>query len=92
VGEVAYTRKAVYVSDFSLVPTAAFWAWFLLQGEAFAAGEWDTALSLIEEKRDVYTRKFREAARLNVLEQRLRVVEFPVTRYVTDVSCVTCPR
>lgn len=50
--------------------------------EAFAAGKWERALSLVEEKRDVYTRQFREAARLNILERRLRVVEFPVTPYV----------
>ncbi|MFI5569040.1 DUF6879 family protein [Streptomyces sp. NPDC051740] len=50
--------------------------------EAFAAGEWDRALSLIEEKRDVYARQFRTAARLGILERRLRVVEFPVTPYV----------
>lgn len=50
--------------------------------EAFAAGEWDRALSLIEEKRDVYAQQFREAARLGILERRLRVVEFPVTPYV----------
>jgi hypothetical protein len=50
--------------------------------EAFAAGEWDLALSLIQEKHDVYARQFREAARLGILERRLRVVEFPVTPYV----------
>ncbi|MDV9170815.1 hypothetical protein R6V09_11815 [Streptomyces sp. W16] len=50
--------------------------------EAFAAGEWDRALSLVQEKRDVYERQFREAARLNILRRRLRVVEFPVTPYV----------
>lgn len=50
--------------------------------EAFATGEWDRALSLVEEKRDVYVQQFREAARLGVLERRLRVVEFPVTPYV----------
>ncbi|MFE4049347.1 DUF6879 family protein [Streptomyces sp. YIM B13518] len=50
--------------------------------EAFAAGEWDRALSLIQEKRDVYARQFRTAARLGILERRLRVVEFPVTPYV----------
>ncbi|MDT0471324.1 hypothetical protein RM863_04150 [Streptomyces sp. DSM 41014] len=50
--------------------------------EAFAAGEWDRALSLIEEKREIYTQQFRDAARLNVLERRLRVIEFPVTPYV----------
>ncbi|MGW0879426.1 DUF6879 family protein [Streptomyces sp. NPDC002671] len=50
--------------------------------ETFAAGEWDRALSLIQEKRDIYTRQFREAARLSILQRRLRVVEFPVTPYV----------
>jgi hypothetical protein len=50
--------------------------------EAFAAGEWDRALSLIQEKRDVYAQQFRDAARLDILERRLRVVEFPVTPYV----------
>ncbi|AJE43082.1 DUF6879 family protein [Streptomyces nodosus] len=50
--------------------------------EAFAAGEWDRALSLTQEKRDVYARQFRDAARLGILERRLRVVEFPVTPYV----------
>ncbi|MDX3312270.1 DUF6879 family protein [Streptomyces sp. NPDC054884] len=50
--------------------------------EAFAAGEWERALSLIEEKRETYARQFREAAQLDILERRLRVVEFPVTPYV----------
>ncbi|MFF1955810.1 DUF6879 family protein [Streptomyces sp. NPDC058220] len=50
--------------------------------EAFAAGEWDRALSLVEEKRDVYAGQFEKAARLGVHERRLRVVEFPVTPYV----------
>lgn len=50
--------------------------------EAFAAGEWDRALSLVEEKRDAYARQFREAARRNILRRRLRVVELPVTPYV----------
>lgn len=50
--------------------------------EAFAAGEWDRALALIQEKRDVYARQFHAAARLGILERRLRVVEFPVTPYV----------
>lgn len=50
--------------------------------EAFATGEWDRAVSLIQEKRAVYEQQFREAARLNILERRLRVVEFPVTPYV----------
>ncbi|CAL2068901.1 MULTISPECIES: DUF6879 family protein [Streptomyces] len=50
--------------------------------EAFAAGEWDRALSLVREKREGYERQFREAARLGILERRLRVVEFPVTPYV----------
>ncbi|MGW3011382.1 DUF6879 family protein [Streptomyces sp. NPDC001219] len=50
--------------------------------EAFAAGEWDRALSLIEEKREIYAAQFRKAAELGILERRLRVVEFPVTPYV----------
>lgn len=50
--------------------------------EAFAAGEWDRALSLVQEKREGYERQFREAAQLGILERRLRVVEFPVTPYV----------
>ncbi|QKV93218.1 hypothetical protein HUT19_16840 [Streptomyces sp. NA02950] len=50
--------------------------------EAFAAGEWEKALSLVEEKRDTYTRQFRKAAELGILGRRLRVVEFPVTPYV----------
>ncbi|MGY0060988.1 DUF6879 family protein [Streptomyces sp. LZ34] len=50
--------------------------------EAFAAGEWTEALSLIEEKREVYAKQFRKASELNVTERRLRVVEFPVTPYV----------
>ncbi|MBL1088658.1 MULTISPECIES: DUF6879 family protein [Streptomyces] len=50
--------------------------------EAFAAGKWNEALSLIEEKRDIYAQQFRKAADLGIFERRLRVVEFPVTPYV----------
>ncbi|MFF7233543.1 DUF6879 family protein [Streptomyces sioyaensis] len=50
--------------------------------EAFAAGEWNRALSLIEEKREIYAGQFRKAAELGILERRLRVVQFPVTPYV----------
>ncbi|GAA2454071.1 DUF6879 family protein [Streptomyces macrosporus] len=50
--------------------------------EAFAAGEWEEALSLVEEKRKLYTEQFRDAADRGVLQRRLRVVEFPVTPYV----------
>ncbi|WP_329453627.1 hypothetical protein OG894_44710 (plasmid) [Streptomyces sp. NBC_01724] len=50
--------------------------------EAFAAGRWDEALSLIEERREAYVRQAEEAERLGVLQRRLRVVEFPVTPYV----------
>lgn len=50
--------------------------------EAFAAGEWDRALSLTEERRDAYARQVREAEQLGVAQRRLRVVEFPVTPYV----------
>ncbi|AIA06901.1 DUF6879 family protein [Streptomyces noursei] len=50
--------------------------------EAFAVGEWRTAISLIEEKREIYSAQFRKAAELGILERRIRVVEFPVTPYV----------
>jgi len=50
--------------------------------EAFAAGQWDKALSLIGERRDAYAQQVEEAARLGVAQRRLRVVEFPVTPYV----------
>jgi hypothetical protein len=50
--------------------------------EAFAAGHWDEALSLIEERRDAYVQQVEEMDRLGVLNRRLRVVEFPVTPYV----------
>ncbi|MFH8366712.1 DUF6879 family protein [Streptomyces sp. NPDC018031] len=50
--------------------------------EAFAAGEWSRALTLVDEKRDIYAAQFRKAAELGILERRLRVVEFPVTPYV----------
>ncbi|MEW1722310.1 DUF6879 family protein [Streptomyces sp. NPDC093109] len=50
--------------------------------EAFAAGRWDEALSLIEERRDAYVRQVEEVDRLGVMQRRLRVVEFPVTPYV----------
>ncbi|MGY4973603.1 DUF6879 family protein [Streptomyces nigrescens] len=50
--------------------------------EAFAAGEWNRALSLIEEKREIYAAQFQKAAELGILERRLRVVQFPVTPYV----------
>ncbi|MFI5758125.1 DUF6879 family protein [Streptomyces sp. NPDC051569] len=50
--------------------------------EAFAAGHWDEALSLIEERRDAYVQQVKEVDRLGVLQRRLRVVEFPVTPYV----------
>ncbi|MFD9406687.1 DUF6879 family protein [Streptomyces sp. NPDC059989] len=50
--------------------------------EAFSSGEWGRAVSLVEEKREVYARQFEKAARLGILERRLRVVEFPVTPYV----------
>lgn len=50
--------------------------------EAFAAGRWDEALALVEERRDSYARQVAEAEDLGVLQRRLRVVEFPVTPYV----------
>ncbi|WP_407564834.1 DUF6879 family protein [Streptomyces sp. 184] len=50
--------------------------------EAFAAGQWDRAVSLAQERREVYAEQFQEAARRRILQRRLRVVEFPVTPYV----------
>jgi hypothetical protein len=50
--------------------------------ESFAVGKWGEALSLIEEKREIYTQQFRKAVELGISERRLRVVEFPVTPYV----------
>ncbi|QIK09101.1 hypothetical protein G7Z12_26820 [Streptomyces sp. ID38640] len=50
--------------------------------DAFAAGDWGRALTLVEEKREAYGRQFRKAADLGVEQRRLRVVEFPVTPYV----------
>lgn len=50
--------------------------------EAFAVGQWDKALSLIDERRDAYAQQVEEADRLGVVQRRLRVVEFPVTPYV----------
>lgn len=50
--------------------------------EAFAAGQWDEALSLMCERRDAYAQQVAEMERLGVLQRRLRVVEFPVTPYV----------
>ncbi|BBA98816.1 hypothetical protein RVR_5158 [Actinacidiphila reveromycinica] len=50
--------------------------------EAFAAGEWDAAIELIEERRGGYAQQMRDAGRLGVFQRRLRVVEFPLTPYV----------
>lgn len=50
--------------------------------EAFAAGQWDKALSLIEERRDSYAQQVADAGRRGIAMRRLRVVEFPVTPYV----------
>ncbi|WP_328466804.1 DUF6879 family protein [Streptomyces sp. NBC_00448] len=50
--------------------------------EAFAAGEWDAAIRLIEDRRDSYAEQVREARRLGVLQRRPRVVEFPLTPYL----------
>jgi hypothetical protein len=50
--------------------------------EAFAAGDWERALSLADERREDYAREIRRASELGVAHRRLRVVEFPVTPYV----------
>ncbi|MEV2249275.1 DUF6879 family protein [Streptomyces sp. NPDC050147] len=50
--------------------------------EAFAAGDWNRALSLAGEGRQDYAQELRRARQLGVPHRRLRVVEFPVTPYV----------
>ncbi|MDT0321550.1 DUF6879 family protein [Streptomyces millisiae] len=50
--------------------------------EAFQRGEWEEALSLIEERRHIYAQQIRENAERGIRQRRLRVVEFPVTPYV----------
>ncbi|MEU5163971.1 DUF6879 family protein [Streptomyces sp. NPDC020875] len=50
--------------------------------EAFAAGDWEAALTLADERRDDYAREIRRASQSGVAHRRLRVVEFPVTPYV----------
>ncbi|MBK3627726.1 hypothetical protein JHN59_23360 [Streptomyces sp. MBT49] len=50
--------------------------------EAFADGDWETALSLAEERREDYAQELRRAARAGVRHRRLRIVEFPITPYV----------
>lgn len=50
--------------------------------EAFAAGRWDRALELIEDKRDVYAEQYEKSQALGITNRRLRVVEFPITPYV----------
>ncbi len=50
--------------------------------EAFAAGDWETSLSLVEEKREVYRKQFADAGASGVRQRRVRVVELPVTPYV----------
>ncbi|MGW4200648.1 DUF6879 family protein [Streptomyces sp. NPDC004726] len=50
--------------------------------DAFAAGDWEGALALADERREDYAREFRRASQSGVRHRRLRVVEFPVTPYV----------
>ncbi|MGV9314382.1 DUF6879 family protein [Streptomyces sp. NPDC003691] len=50
--------------------------------EAFAAGDWEGALALADERREDYAREIRRASQSGVAHRRLRVVEFPVTPYV----------
>jgi len=50
--------------------------------EAFAAGDWDRALTLADEGREDYAQELRRARRLGIPHRRLRVVELPVTPYV----------
>ncbi|MFF2806363.1 DUF6879 family protein [Streptomyces sp. NPDC058000] len=73
-GGVSFLRKLERGQSFQ---ERGFPSW-----EAFAAGEWNRALSLIEEKREIYATQFQKAAALGILQRRIRVVEFPVTPYV----------
>ncbi|MFE7129422.1 DUF6879 family protein [Streptomyces sp. NPDC057638] len=50
--------------------------------EAFAAGDWEGALTLAGERREDYAREIRRASQSGIQHRRLRVVEFPVTPYV----------
>ncbi|MFE0422011.1 DUF6879 family protein [Streptomyces sp. NPDC058953] len=50
--------------------------------EAFAAGDWEGALALADERREDYAREIQRASQAGVRHRRLRVVEFPVTPYV----------
>ncbi|MEU5979583.1 DUF6879 family protein [Streptomyces sp. NPDC047315] len=50
--------------------------------EAFAAGDWEGALALADERREDYAQELRRASQSGVKHRRLRVVEFPVTPYV----------
>ncbi|AWL38675.1 MULTISPECIES: DUF6879 family protein [unclassified Streptomyces] len=50
--------------------------------EAFAAGDWERALTLADERREEYAQEVRRASERGVAHRRLRVVEFPVTPYV----------
>jgi hypothetical protein len=50
--------------------------------EAFAAGDWEGALELAGERREQYAAQMQDAQHRNLVQRRLRVVEFPVTPYV----------
>ncbi|MEV0870659.1 MULTISPECIES: DUF6879 family protein [Streptomyces] len=56
--------------------------------EAFAAGDWERALALADERREEYAQEVRRASELGIAHRRLRVVEFPVTPYVRWELCV----
>lgn len=56
--------------------------------EAFAAGDWERALALADERREEYAQEVRRASERGVAHRRLRVVEFPVTPYVQWELCV----
>jgi hypothetical protein len=50
--------------------------------EAFAEGNWESAVALAGERRDRYAEEIENARRRGTVLRRLRVVEFPVTPYV----------
>jgi hypothetical protein len=50
--------------------------------EAFARGDWDTALRLIEDEREYLTEFSAKAGQLGIVLYRVRVVEVPINPYL----------
>lgn len=75
-----------YGSDIHLLAKIERGQTFKEQGspswEAFASGDWEDSLRLIEAERDSVAAYFEESARRDLAFRRLRIVEFPVTPYL----------